>query len=103
MLKPISHGTDQRISFLSWSGTVGKVASSLLHLVFSMASTTSGIRIDTASFATVKVSGQMGAIFFLSEFQPIRAGLTFSQPFWAWANQRACFWWEQPSWMTFIT
>ena len=35
---------------------------------------------------------------FLPEVQPIRAGLSFSHSFWAWANQRACFRWEHPSW-----
>ena len=54
----------------------------------------------------------MGAILFfcgivaeyLPEFQLIRAGLSLSPSLWAWVNQMACFWWEQPSWkLTLIT
>ena len=54
----------------------------------------------TFSLAKVKVSGHMGAILFsvlISANQ--NWPLTFSRPFLAWANQRACFLWEQPSLM----
>ena len=48
-------------------------------------------------------SGGHAASCFLFH-QPIRilaneSHAFISHPFWPWANQRACFWWEQPSWM----
>ena len=51
----------------------------------------------------------MGAILFsaefLPEFQPIRADLSFFHSFFGPGPiSKACFWWEQPSWMLiFIT
>ena len=59
----------------------------------------------SVTLATFRSPVKVGAILlpvscFISQSELANESHAFiSHPFWPWANQRACFWWEQPSWM----